>query len=335
MAIDTVSDILAISAQFRASAALHAALKLGIFASLGSSGKQAAEVAADIKGTMPESMLLLNALVGMGLLVKKEQLYLNTRLSLRHLVPSSKDYVGHLLWHRIDMYSDWGRLDEGIKGRRPLRESHFKDKRELRNFIKGMEAEAKVQAEALAGILTLGRYKRMLDLGGGPGYYAITFAKQAKNLACVVYDRKEVVELAEENIAKQALSSRISTCEGDYTKAPLPAGFDLVLISQTLHAYSIPTITGVFKKVFSALEQGGVLVVHEFVLDDSLCRPVVPALFSLNMIVHEKQGRSYGFHEYRAMLSEAGFEALMLRPLAGPFQSSLVIARKPFNEKLS
>ena len=54
--------------------------------------------------------------------------------------------------------------------------------------------------------------------------------------------------------------------------------------------------------------EGGRVIIHEFVLDETKTRPQFAALFSLNMLIGTQEGASYSESEYRAWLEDAGFK---------------------------
>ena len=60
-----------------------------------------------------------------------------------------------------------------------------------------------------------------------------------------------------------------------------------------------------FAAMFKALKPGGLILIHDFLLNDTLDGPVFPALFSMNMLLNN-QGRSYSEKEISEMLSQAG-----------------------------
>jgi hypothetical protein len=57
-----------------------------------------------------------------------------------------------------------------------------------------------------------------------------------------------------------------------------------------------------------ALEPGGLILVHDFFLNDSLDGPLFPALFSMNMLLNN-HGRSYSEKEVSALMQQAGARA--------------------------
>ncbi len=74
---------------------------------------------------------------------------------------------------------------------------------------------------------------------------------------------------------------------------------------------------------------GGLLVVHEGLIDPEGTSPVRAALFSLNMLVNTGAGQSYSGEEIMALMREAGFEVLEVKRLPPPIPTSLVIGEKP------
>ena len=45
-------------------------------------------------------------------------------------------------------------------------------------------------------------YKKLIDIGGGSGVYAIAFLRKSPHLSAVIYDFGEVVDIAREKIAE-------------------------------------------------------------------------------------------------------------------------------------
>ena len=66
------------------------------------------------------------------------------------------------------------------------------------------------------------------------------------------------------------------------------------------------------------------ILVHEFILDDTLDGPLPPALFSLNMLVGTARGRSYGEGEIREMMAAAGFRDIRHLPFRSRTDSGIL-----------
>ena len=93
-----------------------------------------------------------------------------------------------------------------------------RDEAEVRAFIWGMHAIARDLAPLVAAKLDLKAVRHLLDLGGGPATYAITFAQANPELKATVFDLPMPIEIARENIANNGLTDRINTLAGNFLK---------------------------------------------------------------------------------------------------------------------
>lgn len=110
----------------------------------------------------------------------------------------------------------------------------------------------------------------LLDLGGGPGEVALALVRQHPALRATVFDWPAAVAVAAENAAQAGVADRVRTRGGDLAQAgpqgDIGAGYDVVWCSSVLHF--VPDPLAVLRKVFDALEPGGVFVcVHAEVAD--------------------------------------------------------------------
>ena len=124
------------------------------------------------------------------------------------------------------------------------------------------------------------------------------------------------------------MAQRVSFAGGDYHETPLPGLFDVIWISHILHAESPDGCRRVIQKAANALEAGGLMIVHDFFLNDDMAGPLFPALFALNMLLGTDGGQAYSHAQVETMLAEAGLQAVERRPLDTPNASGLLMARK-------
>jgi hypothetical protein len=80
----------------------------------------------------------------------------------------------------------------------------------------------------------------------------------------------------------------------------------------------------VIEKAVSVLEPGGLLLVHDFLLNDAHDGPLFPSLFALNMLVNTEEGRSYSEGEIKDMLLNAGVRNIRRLPFKGPTDSGIL-----------
>ena len=210
--------------------------------------------------------------------------------------------------HHHHLVSGWARLDEAVTRGGPVRSSvsHGDDETVRESFLMGMFNLASLLAPQIAQSLRLAGWRRLLDLGGGPGTYAIHFCLANSDLNAVVYDLPTTRVFAEKTIASFGLSERIEFVAGDFHADSVPTGFDAAWLSHVLHSDGPEPCAALLRTAVAALNPGGVLMVQEFILNDAKDGPAFPALFSLNMLIGTEAGQSYSESELAAMMTDAG-----------------------------
>ncbi len=309
---------------FMPSRAVLTALELDIFTVVGESGT-ASQVAAKIQCAERATEMLLNALVGLKLLVKQDGVYANTPLAARFFVEGTPDSARMGQLHMANLWKRWSTLTEAVRegtsvAPRPSNGS-------VKPFMAAMDVNARGRARAIAQAIQLDGTKRMLDLGGGSGAYSIAFAKAAPDMHSEIIDMADVLPITEEHIRKAGLVGRITTRPGDMLTVPLETGkYDLVLLSAICHMFSPEENQQLLNRAYTALAPQGRLVVSDFVLEPDKTAPRFAALFSLNMLVGTRSGASYSEPEYTEWMRRAGFAETKRLHMAGP--ASLMIGTK-------
>ncbi len=321
--------LLAVSGDYWQALTLHAAVKLDLFSAIEAGAALARDVAGQIDADPRATAMLLNALAAMGLITKDGDTFHNTEESRRFLVRSSPAYVGYMIWHHHHLVAGWNRLDEAVRTGKPVRTgASFEDPEVRHNFLMGMFNLASMLAPQVARRVDLTGRRRLLDLGGGPGTYAIHFCRRYESIEAVVFDRPETLPVAEAIIARYGLEGRIRFQGGDYRQGPLPDGFDVVWVSHILHAESPSTCAHLMAAIYAALQPGGMVLIHDFLLNENMDGPLFPALFSLNMLQGTDGGQAYSRGQVEAMLTTAGFDHVIAVALDSPNDSGIVAATK-------
>lgn len=315
-----VAELLQLSGGYWSACALHAGVKLDIFTPLAERQMTATELSERIKCDPRGLTMLLNALAALELLEKKGDIYFATPFAAEFLARTSSAYLGYIIQHHHHLMDGWTRLDEAVKSGKPISErfSHGDDEVVRECFEMGMFNLAMQIAPRIVPRIDLTGRRRLLDLGGGPGTYAIHFCRQNPDLTAVVYDLPTTRRFAEETIARFGLSGRIRFEAGDFDVEEVRGGFDVAWLSHILHGEGPEGCAGILMKAVAALEPGGLILVQEFILDDSLDRPPFPALFSLNMLIATPTGQAYSQGQLTAMLSAAGVADIKRIPLDLP-----------------
>lgn len=306
---------------------LHAGVKLGVFTALADGAMSAAELAGQLQASERGLELLLNGLTAMDLLEKDDSLFRNTPLAANYLDRNQPDYVGHIIMHHHFLVESWSRLDEAVKSGRPVETEAEDEELERESFQMGMFNLARAIAPTISASIDLSDRRSLLDLGGGPGTHAVFFCLANPGLTATVFDRPTTRPFAEKIAKRYGVSDRIDFVPGDFHRDPIPGRFDVAWLSQILHSNTADECRGLIEKTSAVLEPGGLLLIHEFFLEENRAAPLFPALFSLNMLVNN-YGRSYAAQETEEMMREAGFTDIELLPFRGGNDSSILAGVK-------
>lgn len=326
----TPPELLNMSGSYWSACALHAAVKLDLFTPLSNDPASAAVLATRLSLNERGLVMLLDALVALELLSKEGQNYQAAPFASKFLSTNSSGYLGHIILHHHHLVDSWARLDEAVRSGQPARRrvSHDSDERERESFLLGMFNLAMLLAPQVVKQVDLAKRKRLLDLGGGPGTYAIHFCLQNPELHATIFDLPTTRPIAEKTINQFNLQERINFIAGDFQKDSLTGRFDVAWLSHVLHGEGEEGCANMLRKTVAALESGGLLLVQEFILDDTRDGPLFPALFSLNMLLGTPQGKAYSETEISALLEAAGLVAVKRLPIELPNGAGVMCGRK-------
>jgi hypothetical protein len=322
----TPADLLQLSGGYWSACALHAGVMLDVFTPLVDRTISAREL-AQLLGIDPRGLtMLLNALAALDLLVKRGDEYTSTPFAAEFLSRTSPQFLGHIILHHRHLMAGWSRLDEAVRTGNPDAErvGLANDSEVRENFEMGMFNLAMLVAPKVASRIDLSGRHRLLDLGGGPGTYAVHFCLHNPDLTAVVYDLPSTLPFAEKTIARFGLGDRIVFASGDFMSGEVPGRYHVAWLSHILHGVGPSACSVILKKTISALEPGGLILIQEFILDDTMDAPLFPSLFSLNMLLGTPDGQAYSQGELFAMLAAAGAGELLRLPIELPNGAGII-----------
>lgn len=333
----TGGEILSISGSYWQAFTLQTGVVLDIFTVLESMEKNGIpltvpELAHALHCDQRALGMLISALTAMGFLGRDGAALTLPDHSRTYLSRNSADYVGFIIRHHSHLVPAWGKLAGSVRTGNPMRDissSHTEDEAEREAFLMGMFNVAVNQAESVAAALDLSGGKRLLDLGGGPGTYAVYFCKANPGLAATVFDKPTTEPIARNIVRRYGLEDRIDFIGGNFLEDALPEGYDVIWISQILHGSSPEEAAKLVVKAGRALNPGGLLAIQDFLLDNDRSGPAHPALFSLNMLVGTKGGQSYTWAEVETMMRDAGIGSISSLDAALPMSCGILAGRKP------
>jgi len=297
------------AASFQKSRILLSGIELDIFTNIDGSGTTNNQIANNLHLDEHACERLLNALVSLGFLNKKNDLFFNTTESFTFLSKKSLNYSGGLM-HLNHLWNTWSNLTQVVKTGNSAHSSEINERGEewLFPFINAMHDRAKKQAPEQLANIDLSEIKSTLDIGGGSGAYSMEIVSKKPDIEAIVFDLPNVIPLTKKFLEKEGFSDKIKTHIGDYTTDDLPKGFDVLFLSAVIHSNSLEINQGLIKKCYNSLNNNGRIVIQDWIMNNDRTQPVSGAIFAINMLVGTEAGNCFTEQEVIEMLDIAGFK---------------------------
>jgi predicted O-methyltransferase YrrM len=310
----TQETVLGTARNFMEPRVLLTAAELDLFGLLAGNPLTAEEVAGRLSADLRGTTVLLDAAAAMGLLSKADGRYSAPAEIIALLTADGERTVLPMVLHAAGLWRRWSRLTEVVLGPNasgPVGPFASEDA-QTRAFIGAMHVVGAALAPAVVARIGVGRARRLLDVGGASGTYTIAFLRASPDLRATLFDRPQVVGMAEERLRAEGLLDRVTIVPGDFYSDPLPGGHDLVLLSAIVHQNSREQNVALFRSCLQATTPGGRIVVRDHVMSPDRTRPKSGALFAVNMLVGTEGGGTYTFDELRDDLEAAGYVRVRL-----------------------
>jgi ubiquinone/menaquinone biosynthesis C-methylase UbiE len=302
-------------AAYRLPRIIFTALDLDLFTAVGSKSWTPPALAKRLRVDARGLEILCRNLACAGLLTKAGSRYRNRPFAKRELNKKSRAYR----WAYLDLlrnhWNDWSQLTRSVKRGRPVDEDDGPDDPAYRKrFSWAMHHRSSDAAPKIARQINLRGARTLLDLGGGPGTYAMAFLKANPSLRATVADRAPALTVAREIAATVPHGARLSYLPLDFVTQPIPGHYDVIWFSNVLHIYSPETNRTLFRKMARALTPGGRLLIQDaFMHDAQGLFPQEATLFAATMLLFTDEGNTYSVRDTTRWLCEAGFAKV--RPL--------------------
>ena len=220
--------LLQLSGQYWATCTLHAAVELDLFTAIGDGQLSIDDIAQKQNVSKTGITRLLNALTAMELLEKSDDKFSNTGAGKTFLSKDSPEYIGYIISHHHHLIESWYKLDQVVETGVSVRTRGSHTSSEWReSFLMGMFNIGMSTAPLFADKIDLSERHHMLDLGGGPGTYAIHFCLKNPGLKATVCDLSTTRPFAEKTIEKFGLTNRIDFMDGNYIEEDVAGFYDV------------------------------------------------------------------------------------------------------------
>jgi acetylserotonin N-methyltransferase len=322
---------------FRRSKTMFAAVSLGVFDALVGGPKPLAMLAGELGANADALERLLDACVGLQLLRRQGGHYENMPVAAAYLTRGSPQRLtGYINYSNDVMWNLWTHLEDAVREGThrwkqaygwdgPIFSHFFRTEEALREFLMGMHGFGLISSPHVVAAFDLGRFTRLVDLGGATGHLAIAACQRYGQLRAVVFDLPEALPLAREIVGASPVAARIETSAGDFFTDPLPAG-DLYSLGRILHDWTEEKILKLLKRIHDALPPGGGVLIAEKLLEEDKTGPRWAQMQSLNMLTCT-EGKERTLSQYQALLEQVGFAEVTGCRTPVPLDAVLAVKR--------
>jgi ubiquinone/menaquinone biosynthesis C-methylase UbiE len=297
---------------YQNTAALKAAVELGLFNAIAQGASTAEEIAARCQASTRGTRILSDFLTILGLLHKEGQTYSLSPTAAAFLVSGSPVYMGGTMKFLLSDYlvGAFSDLAKTVRTGRTILDGEgtvAPDNEVWREFARSMVPLMMPAAEFLASHAPREGVLKVLDIAAGHGMFGIHCALRNPEAQVYALDWPAVLDVASENATKMGVGGRVHRIEGDAFTVDLGTDYDIVLIPNFLHHFDEPTNVAFLKRVYAALKPGGRALTLEFVPNEDRVTPPNQASFALMMLGTTASGDAFTFSELSRMAEAAGF----------------------------
>jgi len=264
----TAEDIVELLDSYLVSAALGAAMELGVFWLLTKKPLSDINVAQNLNIPLNRCHHWLQILCKLGLLEDGPEGYAPTIVAQKAILnsQSQETWAFHA---REDRDSALSVRDLALNISKPMSgwqarnltpseklQQEQEDPSYISSFTRKLYEIHSPLAEQLADIIDLSGVQSLLDLGGGSGVISLALLHKKRDLTSVVVDFKSICRAGREIAFENKLEKRITYVPADFIRDDLPVGFDLVMLCD-VGSFSEP----LFRKIHNVLNPKGRLII--------------------------------------------------------------------------
>jgi SAM-dependent methyltransferase len=303
------------------SGVLVAAVQSGITAAVARRPATTDELADQLGLDRHATRLLVDCLASVGCMRMRAGRYQLRRRAGRWLDPGSPQSIAQFIDGCADYWSWWSQLPAVVRQGEPIRHhEHPPTDPYWHRYIAGQYQLARLSAAPVAAALRLPpNARRLLDIGGGHGWYAAELCRRRPQLQATVLDLPGSAAIGRRIIAEAGLADRVHHRDGDARDSELDGPYDGIICFNLVHHLQPIEIRELFTRARAALRPGGSFAVLDAFAPTS--RRTAAAAAMLSMFMYLSSGaQAYTRAELQSWLIQAGFgpaRAQAIRRLPG------------------
>jgi len=307
--------LMRILGDFGNSQILNASLEYDLFTHI-YSGKHDYEAIARAAATDPRATrIVLDGLVALALVEKRQGKYFLTPTSEAFLVRGKPGYMGDFRHVALALWDGMGQLTQTLKTGKPLSRMDTVTELEVwEKLVLGIIPVAEPVAQALCDVLEIGKQRkglRVLDIAGGSSIFGMTILARDPSAHVTQLDWPNVNEVAKKVNRERGFDGRIRFVDGEFRTAKIEENFyDLAIASNFCRFESPEGNQELFRAAYKALKPGGLFAVNDFLPDEERTGPTFPLRFSVYTLTHTPGGECWSLSQYTDWLKKAGFATI-------------------------
>ena len=323
---------------------LWAGVELGLYDQLAAKpDMNLDEVAGALGLSRQPARILMTGLTALGLVIRSPQgSYRNASLTEARLVKGKPGYAAPILgWQAHIVYPGMQDFVASLKQNRNVGLGRFAgtestlyqrlthDKPLQKIFQDAMSSLSKQANSFLPAAMDFGKYKLVVDAGGGDGTNAwpLPRAILQSKLACLT--PHPCANMPNRISSRPAWPSRVSTWAGNFFHDPLPPGTDCVVYCHILTIWSMEHNRVLLKRAFDGLPAGGAVVIFNMMGADDDSGPLSAALGSPYFLaIATGEGMLHSWKDYEAALRDAGFKQTIRLDQGLPLDHGILVGIK-------
>lgn len=283
-------------------------MRLGLFDALEAKAQSAPRLAAALNTDPEMTERLLVALAGMSLVVRDQDRWRNCLPASLYLVSGMPLYQGEVVRRAARIWERYHNLERLVRdGEQPADQEPAATGRSIAD-LEALHAIALAgEAQRLARLVThLASRRTLLIAGGAPGTLALALCQRHPALHITLMDGEAEIEVAERLLAPFEVTSRVTLKRHDWRRERWERGaYEGCLLSRQLGGMEGDALT-LLLRAYEALKGGGLLVIHEPLLDSDENGPEEAAMQHVTRPL-------LSLDQVRGVMAEAGFELVTLQ----------------------
>ncbi len=321
---------------------LQEAVRLRLFEILEQGAKSSQELSTATECSERGITFLADALVSLGYLKKKKEIYRNNRVRTGFILANQNNEVDAAIrktglqnaYHTFisNAVKPWLQLSEAVKTGVPAFE--FDQEESGSDYYKAFSEAMFVNSFRAASYFAKKRIlgnsskpRKILDLGAGSAAWSLPWALHCNQTRVTAVDWEQVLSVAKKITATLEVSSQFEFVAADALEYRHTTQFDIIFIGHLFHSLGEERSRRTLDRCFSALRPGGKVVIAEWLPRDDRTGPVHVMVYALAMLLLTKKGNIFSFSQLQEWLIKSGFRKI--RKIQLPAPSPLILATRP------